>query len=116
MTEKCDCSMTTELNHIKEDFRDFKTETKESLKDITSEMLNFRDNKIRTENTLEAIKQTQVDTNASQKLVLDKLQEIKDAPHNTWKQLSKTVQYFIIAGLTTYFGGCLLGVIKMFTK
>jgi len=109
-------SIITEINNIKTDLKEFKAETKENAKEQNKAILDMRDTKIRTEMVLEQIKKTQEDTNKNQSLMLDKLQEMKDAPHNTFRQLSTAAKITTISVLITYIIGSLGAFIKMFIK
>ena len=107
MAEKCECSMKTEFNHLKDDIIEIKNTVKEDAKETTKEMMGMRDSKIRTEIALEAIIKTQEATILSQNKMMGVVQEIKDTPYNAWKQMSVQLKVGVMLLIASYVFGTL---------
>jgi len=104
----------TEIEHIKSDIIEIKQTMKEDNKETTKEMMGMRDSKIRTEIALENITKSQDALVKTQETMLNGIQDLKDAPHNSWKQMSMAWKISVGMAVISYVGGTLFGLIKAF--
>ena len=103
-----ECTMKTEIDHIKADIIDIKLNAKEQSKD----MLLMRDSHIETKFYIKQIQDSQEkmakETKENQASMLKGIQEIKDEPIKNFKYYKMVGWAFAI----TYVLGTIFGIIK----
>lgn len=117
------CSMKSEIEHMKADIVDIKLTAKEQNKD----MLLMRDSHTETRiyirqiqdsqnimarETKETIASVAKDAKENQTATLKAIQEIKDAPHNSWKQMSIAWKIGLGSLIMSYVAGTIFGFIR----
>jgi len=99
MSEQTIGSLKTEVDHIKGDIVDIKINAKEqgiamlSMRDSNTETRIYINQIRESQNTMaketrETIAIVAKDAKENQKATMEAIQTLKDAPHNSWKQMS----------------------------
>jgi len=109
-------SLEVRIKRAEDDIVELKTINKDLSKDFTTIKESHIETKIYMTQIRDSQAQMAKDSKENQLNMLSGLQEVKDAPRNSFKQLSMAVKVTAISVLVTYIIGSIAGFIKMFAK
>ena len=120
MADEYKCTMTAEIAHLKEDIVEIKsntkaelTEVKNTVKEMSKDILSMRDSNIETKIFLRLIQETQTsmakETKENQSDMMKGIQEIREEPIKNFKYYKAVGIAFALTSII----GTVFGAIKM---